>query len=150
MTSSGPGAFQFAILRIIYLIFVGVISVFCCLLPCISSASSWIKSALSLCFTSFHHLPGQNFLVFSLSGMIFSSWHIPSNSWELWLFRLEHFLLPILPYSVLISLKSGSYCFNSFLKFFICSFVPFPFDLIQMIQPCLLTFLFLSPIFQWD
>ena len=49
--------------------------------------------------------------------------------------------LPVLLYSVLIALKSGSLCFNPLLNFFSCSFIPFGFDSIKIIQPCHLTLL---------
>ena len=40
--------------------FVGVILIFCCLLPCISAATFWIQSALSFCFKSLSHIPDLN------------------------------------------------------------------------------------------
>ena len=60
---------------------------------------------------------------------------------ELWLATLEHRVWLILLYSVLVSLYIGSFCFNPLLKLFSSFFIPFLFDLIQIIQPYLPTFL---------
>ena len=79
--------------------FVGVISIFCWLLPCIFSATFWIQSAISLGFTCFSHIPDPNFLVFSLSIIIFSSCDFTSNSWSNFNCLDWNFVLPILFYS---------------------------------------------------
>lgn len=53
--------------------FAGVISIFLCLLFCISSTTFWIQSASSLYLKSFSHISDQNSLFLSLPSIIFSS-----------------------------------------------------------------------------
>ena len=136
---SVPGASQFAILRILSLILLVLFqySVDCCL------ASFLLLSESSL----HYHWVLHASLIFQTRVSQFFPYPL--------LYSLHVTLHPILDQTltvqigilfcrcfILISLQSGSFFFDPLLKFFSCSFTPFPFDsILQMIQPCLLTFL---------